>query len=202
MEILVRIPRPRRPVASVYRRARETSAGFRRPCSSGEYARGHESENDGGASGVRRRIRPSTGDGKLRNSYKIAGFRGALRRKQRKPGVLLRQHRKPELCAEGHYVGKNRDSRCRSPSDPNGGLRMGSLAGRNCALILLSVVVGFSAFGHAQVPRAGHESLFSQSAAGILERDYTDADTSYLLLDVNSGALLASHWQGHDKPIP
>jgi cell division protein FtsI/penicillin-binding protein 2 len=79
---------------------------------------------------------------------------------------------------------------------------MGSLAGRNCALILLSVVVGFSAFGHAQVPRAGHESLFSQSAAGILERDYTDADTSYLLLDVNSGALLASHWQGHDKPIP
>jgi cell division protein FtsI/penicillin-binding protein 2 len=79
---------------------------------------------------------------------------------------------------------------------------MGSLAGGSCAWIVLPLIVWFSAFVHAQAPQAGRESLFLQSAAGILERDYSDADTSYLLLDVNSGALLASRWQEYDKPIP
>jgi len=43
--------------------------------------------------------------------------------------------------------------------------------------------------------------LFSQSAVEILHRNYNAGDISYLLLDSNSGALLASRWEDYDKPI-
>ena len=49
--------------------------------------------------------------------------------------------------------------------------------------------------------RAAH-SLFSQSAGEILERQYASSRSSYLLLDARSGALLASHWEHPEKPIP
>lgn len=52
-----------------------------------------------------------------------------------------------------------------------------------------------------QENRAPH-SLFSQSAAEILEREFGRSETSYLLLDANSGALLAAHWENSNKPIP
>jgi D-alanyl-D-alanine carboxypeptidase len=45
-------------------------------------------------------------------------------------------------------------------------------------------------------------SLFSQSAVEILQRDYSTSEISYLLLDARSGALLASHWENFEKPIP
>lgn len=45
-------------------------------------------------------------------------------------------------------------------------------------------------------------SLFSQSAAQILQRQFANSDASYLLLDARSGALLAGHWENYDKPIP
>jgi cell division protein FtsI/penicillin-binding protein 2 len=45
-------------------------------------------------------------------------------------------------------------------------------------------------------------SLFSQSAVQILRRDYAKSETSYLLLDAKSGAVLASHWDNSEKPIP
>ena len=41
-----------------------------------------------------------------------------------------------------------------------------------------------------------------QSAVEILQHDYTSSETSYLLLDSTSGALLASRWDDYDKPIP
>jgi len=35
-----------------------------------------------------------------------------------------------------------------------------------------------------------------------LEREFSGNSVSYLLLDANSGALLANHWENSDKPIP
>lgn len=45
-------------------------------------------------------------------------------------------------------------------------------------------------------------TLFSQSAMQVLEREFSDNSVSYLLLDANSGVLLASHWENSGKPIP
>jgi cell division protein FtsI/penicillin-binding protein 2 len=53
-----------------------------------------------------------------------------------------------------------------------------------------------------QLPSRITHSLFSQSAVEILQRDYSTSQTSYLLLDAKSGALLASHWENSEKPIP
>ena len=49
---------------------------------------------------------------------------------------------------------------------------------------------------------AATRSLFSQSAVEILQHEFTNEATSYLLLDAQSGALLASHWENYEKPIP
>jgi cell division protein FtsI/penicillin-binding protein 2 len=77
---------------------------------------------------------------------------------------------------------------------------MGSL-GRRGVCILLGLLVSSSAVLRAQAPGAA-TTLFSQSAGEILQRDYIHDDTSYLLLDAHSGALLASHWDDYQKPIP
>jgi len=45
-------------------------------------------------------------------------------------------------------------------------------------------------------------SLFSQSAAETLQREYGKSEISYLLLDAGSGAVLANHWENPEKPIP
>jgi cell division protein FtsI/penicillin-binding protein 2 len=45
-------------------------------------------------------------------------------------------------------------------------------------------------------------TLFSQSAIQVLQREFSTNNVSYLLLDVNSGALLASHWENAGEPIP
>lgn len=49
---------------------------------------------------------------------------------------------------------------------------------------------------------ATRNSLFGQSAARILQREFTGSDVSFLLLDVHTGTLLASHWDDADQPIP
>jgi cell division protein FtsI/penicillin-binding protein 2 len=57
----------------------------------------------------------------------------------------------------------------------------------------------------AQAASSSHSpqhALFTQSAVQILEREFTNAGESYLLLDAQSGALLASHWKHYEKPIP
>jgi cell division protein FtsI/penicillin-binding protein 2 len=36
----------------------------------------------------------------------------------------------------------------------------------------------------------------------VLEREFSGSNVSYLLLDANSGVLLASHWENSGKPIP
>jgi cell division protein FtsI/penicillin-binding protein 2 len=45
-------------------------------------------------------------------------------------------------------------------------------------------------------------SLFSQSAVEILQREAKKNGASYLLLDAQSGTLLASSWNDAEKPIP
>ena len=49
---------------------------------------------------------------------------------------------------------------------------------------------------------AARSSLFAQSAARILEREFASREVSFLLLDVRSGAVLASRWDDAAKPIP
>jgi cell division protein FtsI/penicillin-binding protein 2 len=44
--------------------------------------------------------------------------------------------------------------------------------------------------------------LFGQSAAGTLNREFTDNNVSYLLLDAQSGKVLTSHWNSEDLPAP
>ncbi|MBS1852929.1 MAG: hypothetical protein JST79_18655 [Acidobacteria bacterium] len=57
--------------------------------------------------------------------------------------------------------------------------------------------------GHSQTPGPGWaDSLFAQSAAQILQREFSDPDISYLLLDARTGALLASRWENAQEPIP
>lgn len=45
-------------------------------------------------------------------------------------------------------------------------------------------------------------TLFSQSAAEVLHRDFSDDRISYLLLDAQSGAVIASRWEHPETPIP
>jgi cell division protein FtsI/penicillin-binding protein 2 len=79
---------------------------------------------------------------------------------------------------------------------------MGSLGNLRAAWVLSILFLSTAACLHAQSGHGPRESLFAQSAADILKRDYAQPETSYLLLDANSGAVLASHWDDYEKPIP
>jgi cell division protein FtsI/penicillin-binding protein 2 len=45
-------------------------------------------------------------------------------------------------------------------------------------------------------------TLFNQSAAEILDRDFIASNVSFLLLDARTGGVLASRWDNPEKPIP
>ena len=45
-------------------------------------------------------------------------------------------------------------------------------------------------------------TLFEQSAAQNLTRDFSSPDISFLLLDTQTGAVLTSRWDNPEKPIP
>lgn len=49
---------------------------------------------------------------------------------------------------------------------------------------------------------SGDSSLFAQSAAHALNRDFPSPDISFLLLDARTGRVLASRWDHPDTPIP
>jgi cell division protein FtsI/penicillin-binding protein 2 len=68
-------------------------------------------------------------------------------------------------------------------------------------LVLLTPVVSRSRPDAEQVT-AGPTSLFAQSAAQALNRDFPDANVSFLLLDARTGQLLASRWERATVPIP
>jgi D-alanyl-D-alanine carboxypeptidase len=84
---------------------------------------------------------------------------------------------------------------------------MGTIADRkNAGRFLLFLFLGFlvaPAFCRQSEPASSAaRSLFAQSAVEILQRNYARSETSYLLLDARSGAVLASHWKNSDQPIP
>jgi cell division protein FtsI/penicillin-binding protein 2 len=81
---------------------------------------------------------------------------------------------------------------------------MGAIADRKKSWwFLLFCFLTAPAFGHQSKPLSiATRSLFLQSAVEILQRDYSTSETSYILLDARSGALLASHWENSEKPIP
>lgn len=45
-------------------------------------------------------------------------------------------------------------------------------------------------------------TLFEQSAAQTLSRNFSHSGISFLLLDAGTGAVLASHWDDPERPIP
>ena len=75
-----------------------------------------------------------------------------------------------------------------------------------CGLMVAAICLTLQARLSPPAPFAqntsARNSLFAQSAAQILQRDFTDKNVSFLLLDVQSGALLASRWSDADQPIP
>lgn len=84
---------------------------------------------------------------------------------------------------------------------------MGAIAvQKNAGHFLLLLFLGFLAapvFCRQSEPTSSDtRSLFAQSAVEILQRNYARSETSYLLLDARSGAVLASHWKNSDQPIP
>jgi len=81
---------------------------------------------------------------------------------------------------------------------------MGSVAkgAGACSLLFLALLAAPSRPQDRARSNAPSQSLFSQSAAEILRRDFASSGASYLLLDARSGTLLASHWDDYQKPIP
>ncbi len=70
-------------------------------------------------------------------------------------------------------------------------------------LLALLTLLAFVFSGRNARAVDGHKStLFAQSAAEELERDFSKTDISFLLLDFKSGQVLASNWDHADKPIP
>jgi cell division protein FtsI/penicillin-binding protein 2 len=74
-------------------------------------------------------------------------------------------------------------------------------------LLMIGVLVVTPA--HTRPSEAGftenvvaRNSLFAQSAAQILQREFTGREVSFLLVDVRTGALLASRWDNAEQPIP
>jgi len=52
-----------------------------------------------------------------------------------------------------------------------------------------------------RVDRSG-TTLFAQSASEVLHREFPDDRISYLLLDAQTGAVIASRWENPETPIP
>lgn len=53
-----------------------------------------------------------------------------------------------------------------------------------------------------QYRESAKASLFAQSSAQALDREFPNRKISYLLLDARTGQLLASRWENPDVPIP
>jgi cell division protein FtsI/penicillin-binding protein 2 len=79
---------------------------------------------------------------------------------------------------------------------------MGSIRNFAILAVVLAVLVGP---GHTEPAsnRAGTPTtLFAQSAERVLIRDFVRPNLSFLVLDAQTGAVLASRWDDPEKPIP
>jgi cell division protein FtsI/penicillin-binding protein 2 len=80
---------------------------------------------------------------------------------------------------------------------------MGSIGSRRARHLLFLFFLAIPArCQQTQSSNGPPASLFSQSAAKILRRDFAKSETSYLLLDAKTGAVLASRWDNSEKAIP
>ena len=80
---------------------------------------------------------------------------------------------------------------------------MGSIGPQWARNLLFLFLLAVPAPGQeAQPSNSPPASLFSQSAAEILRHDFTKSETSYLLLDAKTGAVLASRWDNLEKAVP
>jgi cell division protein FtsI/penicillin-binding protein 2 len=75
-------------------------------------------------------------------------------------------------------------------------------AGRFLPFLFLGLLAAPAFCRQSEPASSGAHSLFAQSAVEILQRHYARSETSYLLLDTRSGAVLASHWENSNRPIP
>lgn len=76
---------------------------------------------------------------------------------------------------------------------------------RPIALLLTLALVALSPSSGRAGPASDDvrdTSLFAQSADEALNRDFPNRDISFLLLDANTGHILASRWDHPDSPIP
>lgn len=81
---------------------------------------------------------------------------------------------------------------------------MGRLRNIRKAISVLVLAGGcWRAPAYAQTkPSDQPRNVFQQSAARVLDREFTDDTVSYLLFDVRSGNLLTSRWENEAEPIP
>jgi len=70
------------------------------------------------------------------------------------------------------------------------------------SLVALSLSPSSVRAGPPESDRSNNSSLFAQSAAEALARDFPSRDISFLLLDAHSGRVLTSRWDHLDAPIP
>ncbi len=79
---------------------------------------------------------------------------------------------------------------------------LGALAG--CLVVALALASALS----RPIPASAAErtsarnSLYAQSAAQLLQREFQSKQVSFLLLDAQTGTLLASQWDNPQQPIP
>jgi cell division protein FtsI/penicillin-binding protein 2 len=75
---------------------------------------------------------------------------------------------------------------------------------RGTSLLLIVLALSFSSgrAGPAVPERSTGPSLFAQSAAEALAHDFPSRDISFLLLDAQTGRVLAARWDQPDTPIP
>jgi cell division protein FtsI/penicillin-binding protein 2 len=59
-----------------------------------------------------------------------------------------------------------------------------------------------ASYSEPQSEPDSNSSLFAQSAAQALSRDFPSGDISFLLLDAHTGHVLAARWDSLDSPIP
>jgi cell division protein FtsI/penicillin-binding protein 2 len=70
------------------------------------------------------------------------------------------------------------------------------------SLIILSLSSGRAGPLASESESSSSSSLFAQSAAQALNRDFPSRDLSFLLLDARTGRTLAERWDHPDTPIP
>ncbi len=80
-----------------------------------------------------------------------------------------------------------------------------AVARRRMAAVLVAIAaatIGLQPTSAHPAWPASPDALYATTAARVLSRDFSAPDVSYLLLELPTGAVIASQWDDSDKPIP